>query len=123
MNKHLLYSAILVAAVSANEAKAQDKVTAPDAPVPVQLNLDGKDTVYVYNVKAKMWLNQGNDWGTQANLLEKGGLKLAFVPNKTNGVPMVLFLSMAIVLVNGRISGSGNVCITTEKMTMVVQFM
>lgn len=86
MNKHLLYSAILVAAVSANEAKAQDKVTAPDAPVPVQLNLDGKDTVYVYNVKAKMWLNQGNDWGTQANLLEKGGLKLAFVPNKTNGV-------------------------------------
>lgn len=43
MNKHLLYSAILVAAVSANEAKAQ--VTAPDAPVPVQLNLDGKDTV------------------------------------------------------------------------------
>lgn len=87
MNKHLLYSAILVAAVSANEAKAQDKVTAPDAPVPVQLNLDGKDTVYVYNVKAKMWLNQGNDWGTQANLLEKGGLKLAFVPNKTNGVP------------------------------------
>lgn len=87
MNKHLLYSAILVAAVSANEAKAQDKVTAPDAPVPVQLNLDGKDTVYVYNVKAKLWLNQGNDWGTQANLLEKGGLKLAFVPNKTNGVP------------------------------------
>lgn len=87
MNKHLLYSAMLVAAVSANEAKAQDKVTAPDAPVPVQLNLDGKDTVYVYNVKAKMWLNQGNDWGTQANLLEKGGLKLAFVPNKTNGVP------------------------------------
>lgn len=86
MNKHLLYSAILVAAVSANEAKAQDKVTAPDAPVPVQLNLDGKDTVYVYNVKAKMWLNQGNDWGTQANLLEKGGLKFAFVPNKTNGV-------------------------------------
>lgn len=85
MNKHLLYSAILVAAVSANEAKAQ--VTAPDAPVPVQLNLDGKDTVYVYNVKAKLWLNQGNDWGTQANLLEKGGLKLAFVPNKTNGVP------------------------------------
>lgn len=87
MDKHLLYSAILVAAVSANEAKAQDKVTAPDAPVPVQLNLDGKDTVYVYNVKAKLWLNQGNDWGTQANLLEKGGLKLAFVPNKTNGVP------------------------------------
>ena len=86
MNKHLLYSAMLVAAVSANEAKAQDKVTAPDAPVPVQLNLDGKDTVYVYNVKAKMWLNQGNDWGTQANLLEKGGLKFAFVPNKTNGV-------------------------------------
>ena len=41
----------------------------------------------MYNVKAKMWLNQGNDWGTQANLLEKGGLKLAFVPNKTNGVP------------------------------------
>lgn len=87
MNKHLLYSAMLVAAVSANEAKAQDKVTAPDAPVPVQLNLDGKDTVYVYNVKAKLWLNQGNDWGTQANLLEKGGLKLTFVPNKTNGVP------------------------------------
>lgn len=87
MNKHLLYSAMLVAAVSANEAKAQDKVAAPDAPVPVQLNLDGKDTVYVYNVKAKLWLNQGNDWGTQANLLKKGGLKLAFVPNKTNGVP------------------------------------
>lgn len=87
MNKHLLYSAMLVAAVSANEAKAQEKVAAPDAPVPVQLNLDGKDTVYVYNVKAKLWLNQGNDWGTQANLLEKGGLKLAFVPNKTNGVP------------------------------------
>lgn len=86
MNKHLLYSAMLVAAVSANEAKAQDKVAAPDAPVPVQLNLDGKDTVYVYNVKAKMWLNQGNDWGTQANLLEKSGLKFAFVPNKTNGV-------------------------------------
>lgn len=84
MNKHLLYSAILVAAVSANEAKAQ--VTAPDAPVPVQLNLDGKDTVYVYNVAAKLWLNAGNAWGTQSSLCKKG-MKVLFVPNKSNGVP------------------------------------
>ena len=84
MNKHLLYSAMLVAAVSANEAKAQ--VTAPDAPVPVQLNLDGKDTVYVYNVEAKLWLNAGNAWGTQTSLCAKG-MKVLFVPNKSNGVP------------------------------------
>ena len=86
MNKHLLYSAILVAAVSANEAKAQDKVTAPDAPVPVQLNLDGKDTVYVYNVAAKLWLNAGNAWKTQTSLCAKG-MKVLFVPNKSDGVP------------------------------------
>lgn len=84
MNKHLLYSAMLVAAVSANEAKAQ--VTAPDAPVPVQLNLDGKDTVYVYNVAAKLWLNAGNAWGTQSSLCKKG-MKVLFVPNKTKGEP------------------------------------
>lgn len=84
MNKHLLYSAILVAAVSANEAKAQ--VTAPDAPVPVQLNLDGKDTVYVYNVAAKLWLNAGNAWKTQTSLCAKG-MKVLFVPNKSDGVP------------------------------------
>lgn len=86
MNKHLLYSAMLVAAVSANEAKAQDKVVAPDAPVPVQLNLDGKDTVYVYNVAAKLWLNAGNAWKTQTSLCAKG-MKVLFVPNKSNGVP------------------------------------
>lgn len=86
MNKHLLYSAMLVAAVSANEAKAQDKVAAPDAPVPVQLNLDGKDTVYVYNVAAKLWLNAGNAWGTQSSLCKKG-MKVLFVPNKTKGEP------------------------------------
>lgn len=84
MNKHLLYSAMLVAAVSANEAKAQ--VTAPDAPVPVQLNLDGKDTVYVYNVAAKLWLNAGNAWKTQTSLCAKG-MKVLFVPNKTKGEP------------------------------------
>lgn len=84
MNKHLLYSAMLVAAVSANEAKAQ--VTAPVAPVPVQLNLDGKDTVYVYNVAAKLWLNAGNAWGTQSSLCKKG-MKVLFVPNKTKGEP------------------------------------
>lgn len=84
MNKHLLYSAMLVAAVSANEAKAQ--VTAPDAPVPVQLNLDGKDTVYVYNVAAKLWLNAGNAWKTQTSLCAKG-MKVLFVPNKSDGVP------------------------------------
>lgn len=84
MNKHLLYSAMLVAAVSANEAKAQ--VTAPDAPVPVQLNLDGKDTVYVYNVAAQKWLNAGNAWKTQTSLCDKG-MKVLFVPNKSKGVP------------------------------------
>lgn len=84
MNKHLLYSAMLVAAVSANEAKVL--VTAPDAPVPVQLNLDGKDTVYVYNVAAKLWLNAGNAWKTQTSLCAKG-MKVLFVPNKSNGVP------------------------------------
>lgn len=84
MNKHLLYSAMLVAAVSANEAKAQ--VTAPDAPVPVQLNLDGKDTVYVYNVAAQKWLNAGNAWKTQTSLCDKG-MKVIIVPNKTSGTP------------------------------------
>ena len=69
MNKHLLYSAILVAAVSANEAKAQDKVTAPDAPVPVQLNLDGKDTGFaVVNLKR---LKQRKGYGHN----EKAGLR------------------------------------------------
>lgn len=79
MNKHLLYSAMLVAAISANEAKAQ-QVSAPVLPEPAQLNLDGKDTVYVYNVKAQLWLNAGNAWGTQASLCAKG-MGVVFVPN------------------------------------------
>lgn len=80
MNKHLLYSAMLVAAVSANEAKAQ--VSAPAFPSPVQLKLDGKDTVYVYNVKAQKWLNKGNSWGTQTSLQDEG-MGIVFVPNKS----------------------------------------
>lgn len=78
MNKQLLYSAILVAAISANEAKAQ-KVTAPTFPA-VQLNLDGKDTVYVYNLKAQKWINAGNAWGTQTSLKDEG-MGIVFVPN------------------------------------------
>ncbi len=78
MNNKLLYSAMLLALTGTNEAMAQ-KVTAPDFPA-VQLKLDGTDTVYVYNVKAQMWLNAGNAYGTQTSL-KTTGMGIVFVPN------------------------------------------
>ena len=85
MDKRLLFSAILAAGIGATEAQAQ-KVEAPAFPDPVQLKLDGTDTVYVYNVKAQKWLVNSNAWGTQTSLGDKG-MAIAIVPNKTKDVP------------------------------------
>ena len=85
MDKRLLFSAILAAGIGATEAQAQ-KVEAPAFPEPVQLKLDGTDTVYVYNVKAQKWLVNSNAYGTQTSLGDKG-IAIAIVPNKTKDVP------------------------------------
>ena len=84
MDKRLLFSAILAAGIGATEAQAQ-KVEAPAFPDPVQLKLDGTDTVYVYNVKAQKWLVNSNAYGTQTSLGDKG-MAIAIVPNKTKDV-------------------------------------
>ena len=85
MDKRLLFSAILAAGIGATEAQAQ-KVEAPAVPDPVQLKLDGTDTVYIKNVKAEKWLVNGNAYGTQTSLGDKG-MAIAIVPNKTKDVP------------------------------------
>ena len=85
MDKRLLFSAILAAGIGATEAQAQ-KVEAPAFPDPVQLKLDGTDTVYIKNVKAEKWLVNGNAHGTQTSLGDKG-MAIAIVPNKTKDVP------------------------------------
>lgn len=79
MDKRLLYSAVLVASLSTNYAQAQ--VNDPVLPSPVQLKLDGTDTVAVKNVMTGKWLTKGNAWGTQASLGDLG-LGFAIVPNK-----------------------------------------
>lgn len=79
MDKRLLYSAVLVASLSTNYAQAQ--VNDPVLPSPVQLKLDGTDTVAVKNVMTGKWLTKGNAWGTQASLGDSG-LGFAIVPNK-----------------------------------------
>lgn len=85
MDKRLLFSAILAAGIGATEAQAQ-KVEAPAFPDPVQLKLDGTDTVYIKNVKAEKWLVNSNAYGTQTSLGDKG-MAIAIVPNKTKDVP------------------------------------
>lgn len=85
MDKRLLYSAVLVASLSTNYAQAQ--VKDPVLPDPVQLKLDGTDTVAIKNILADKWLTKGNAWGTQASLGDSG-LGFAIVPNKgTDGQP------------------------------------
>lgn len=79
MDKRLLYSAVLVASLSTNYAQAQ--VDAPKLPDPVQLKLDGTDTVAIKNVKADKWLTKGNAFGTQTSLGDSG-LGFVIVPNK-----------------------------------------
>lgn len=79
MDKRLLYSAVLVASLSTNYAQAQ--VEDPVLPDPVQLKLDGTDTVAIKNILADKWLTKGNAWGTQASLGDSG-LGFAIVPNK-----------------------------------------
>lgn len=79
MDKRLLYSAVLVASLSTNYAQAQ--VKDPVLPNPVQLKLDGTDTVAIKNILADKWLTKGNAWGTQASLGDSG-LGFAIVPNK-----------------------------------------
>ena len=81
MDKRLLFSAILAAGIGATEAQAQ-KVEAPAFPDPVQLKLDGTDTVYIKNVKAEKWLVNGNAYGTQTSLGDNG-MAVAIIPNKT----------------------------------------
>ena len=81
MDKRLLYSAVLVASLSTNYAQAQ--VNDPVLPSPVQLKLDGTDTVAVKNVMTGKWLTKGNAWGTQASLGDSG-LGFAIVPNKND---------------------------------------
>ena len=75
MNRRLLYLTLLAAAMSANQARAQ-KVSAPELPTlpsqPVELKLDGQDTVYVFNQLAGQWLCAGNAYGTQTSLSAKG---------------------------------------------------
>ena len=79
MDKRLLYSAVLVASLSTNYAQAQ--VKDPVLPNPVQLKLDGTDTVAIKNVLADKWLTNGNAYGTQTSL-GTSGLGFVIVPNK-----------------------------------------
>lgn len=79
MDKRLLYSAVLVASLSTNYAQAQ--VNDPVLPNPVQLKLDGTDTVAIKNILADKWLTKGNAYGTQASLGDSG-LGFVIVPNK-----------------------------------------
>lgn len=79
MDKRLLYSAVLVASLSTNYAQAQ--VNDPVLPNPVQLKLDGTDTVAIKNVLADKWLTNGNAYGTQTSLGDSG-LGFVIVPNK-----------------------------------------
>lgn len=79
MDKRLLYSAVLVASLSTNYAQAQ--VNDPVLPDPVQLKLDGTDTVAIKNVLAGKWLTKGNAYGTQTSL-GTSGLGFVIVPNK-----------------------------------------
>ena len=78
MDKRLLYSAVLVASLSTNYAQAQ--VNDPEL-IPVQLKLDGTDTVAIKNILADKWLTKGNAYGTQASLGDSG-LGFVIVPNK-----------------------------------------
>ena len=79
MDKRLLYSAVLVASLSTNYAQAQ--VNDPVLPNPVQLKLDGTDTVAIKNILADKWLTNGNAYGTQTSL-GTTGLGFVIVPNK-----------------------------------------
>lgn len=79
MDKRLLYSAVLVASLSTNYAQAQ--VKDPVLPNPVQLKLDGTDTVAIKNILADKWLTNGNAYGTQTSL-GTSGLGFVIVPNK-----------------------------------------
>ena len=79
MDKRLLYSAVLVASLSTNYAQAQ--VNDPVLPNPVQLKLDGTDTVAIKNILADKWLTKGNAFGTQTSLGDSG-LGFVIVPNK-----------------------------------------
>lgn len=79
MDKRLLYSAVLVASLSTNYAQAQ--VNDPELPNPVQLKLDGTDTVAIKNILADQWLTNGNAYGTQTSL-GTSGLGFVIVPNK-----------------------------------------
>ena len=79
MDKRLLYSAVLVASLSTNYAQAQ--VKDPVLPNPVQLKLDGTDTVAIKNILADQWLTNGNAYGTQTSL-GTSGLGFVIVPNK-----------------------------------------
>ena len=79
MDKRLLYSAVLVASLSTNYAQAQ--VNDPVLPSPVQLKLDGTDTVAIKNILADKWLTNGNAYGTQTSLGDSG-LGFVTVPNK-----------------------------------------
>lgn len=79
MDKRLLYSAVLVASLSTNYAQAQ--VNDPVLPSPVQLKLDGTDTVAIKNILADKWLTNGNAYDTQTSLGDSG-LGFVIVPNK-----------------------------------------
>lgn len=79
MDKRLLYSAVLVASLSTNYAQAQ--VNDPVLPNPVQLKLDGTDTVAIKNILADQWLTNGNAYGNQTSL-GTSGLGFVIVPNK-----------------------------------------
>lgn len=79
MDKRLLYSAVLVASLSTNYAQAH--VEDPVLPNPVQLKLDGTDTVAIKNILADQWLTNGNAYGTQTSL-GTSGLGFVIVPNK-----------------------------------------
>lgn len=81
MDKRLFYSAVLVASLSTNYAQAQ--VNDPVLPSPVQLKLDGTDTVAIKNILADKWLTKGNAYGTQTSLGDSG-LGFVIVPNKSD---------------------------------------
>ena len=53
----------------------------PVLPNPVQMKLDGTDTVAIKNILADKWLTKGNAYGTQTSLGDSG-LGFVIVPNK-----------------------------------------
>ena len=71
--KHIFrFAAVtMLTALSSSTALAGNWVV----PAPKGQALTVGDTVYVYNVGAKAWINRGESWGTQAVVNANTGMK------------------------------------------------